>query len=240
MAHQPGDSVCVMRSVLGLGEAPQPFYKTRIVDVVPHGVTVSMPDGTASHRIPSAKVEIGYGVLIIRVGDYDGSSPLDPLARSLKDYSSMILPGDNTRLLELRTLEEFEKLWAIYHAAYHQVILVSHGDENCMVFGDNEVTASDLVEVLNAQPTTPKEFIGLGCNTGDAAFARVFSSATCVSRFMASYHTVSPCTASVFVQTYLHERLIAVRTPNVAFRNARSDLYSAASYRKWVGGRLIN
>jgi hypothetical protein len=197
-----------------------------------------MPGGQLSAAIRPTKLELGYGILIIRIGDYDGSSPLDPLAKSLLHYCRVILPGDDTRLIELRTLEELDMLWKRDHAAYHQVVLVSHGDKDCIVFGDKDVSAADLAKVLDAHTTTPKEFIGLGCNTGHANFAREFSRSASVSRFIASYHTVNSCTASLFAQTYFHERLIAVHTPNVSFKNARTALYSAASYRQWIDGAL--
>lgn len=239
MAFRVGDQVYVARSLLNLDENEiSPFYRTVIRARQQRSVKVDMPDGAISDYIATSKIVSNFGVLIVRIGDFNEEGLIDPLAKSILHYCRMLLPGDSVRLVELRTENELSKLWADFHGMCHQVVLIGHGSPDGFLFGQTNVSSETLVEIFCTPNPSPKEFISLGCKTGYASFGKRFSRAPCVSHLIAPYHSVHGCGASLFTQTYFHERLLATRSAKVAFKHAREDLYGAASFRLWENGKL--
>ena len=239
MAIQVGDQVYVTRSLLDLDENDiSPFYRTVVRTRQDRSVQVDKPDGTLSNQIATSKVASNFGVLIVRIGDFNEDGLIDPLAKSVLHYCRMLLPGDSVRMIELRTEGELTRLWADFHGMCHQVVIIGHGSPGGFLFGENSVSPDRLVEILCAPRPSAKEFISLGCQTGYASFGKVFSRATCVSHFISPYHSVHGCVASLFTQTFLHERLLANCSAKVAFKHAREDLKGAASFRLWENGNL--
>lgn len=239
MAFQIGEQVYVPRSVLGLDEnAISPFHRTTVRARNERSVQVDLPDGSRSRLIATSKVSASFGVLIIRIGDFNEDGLIDPLAKSILHYCRMLLPGDAVRLVELRTEQELVRLWNDAHAVCKQVVIVGHGPPNGYLFGENSISPSRLADILCGPAAAPKEFVSLGCQTGLASFGKSFSKAACVSHFLAPFHSVHGCAASLFTKTYLHERLLAASSPKVAFKRARERLEGAASFRLWQGGNL--
>jgi len=239
MPLQIGDQVYVRRSLLDLEDDDiSPFYRTTIRVRQDRSVQVDKPDGNLSGRIATSKVATNFGVLIIRIGDFNEDGLLDPLAKSVLHYCRMLLPGDSVRLIELRTEAELITLWQMLHGMCEQVVLVGHGDAGGFLFGNENVAPAQLAEIFSAPNPTPKEFISLGCQTGKAEFGKVFSAAPCASEFIAPFHSVHGCIASLFTQTYLSERLLGSYSAKVAFRHARDDLLGAVSFRLWRNGNL--
>jgi len=239
MPLQIGDQVFVRRSLLGLGDdAISPFYRTTIRARRDRSVQVDKPDGALSDEIATSKVATNFGVLIVRIGDFNEDGLLDPLAKSVLHYCRMLLPGDSVRLIELRTEGELVNLWGNYHGMCQQVVLVGHGGGRGFLFGNQNIGPARLAGIFNAPTPTPKEFISLGCQTGVAAFGKTFSISPCVSHFIAPFDSVHGCIASLFTQTYLNERLLASRSTKVAFNHARDDLLGAVSFRLWKSAKL--
>lgn len=239
MALQIGDQVWIRQTLLGLeDDGIHPFYRTTIRARHNRSVQVDKPDGTLSANIATSKVVTGFGVLIVRIGDFNEDGLLDPLAKSVLHYCRMLLPGDSVRLIELRTEAELVALWGNLHRMYEQVVLVGHADSTGFRFGNQRIDPQQLANIFNAPNPTPKEFVSLGCRTGTAAFGKAFSDARCVSHFIAPFHSVHGCIASLFTQTYLSERLLAACSPKVAFNHARHDLLGAVSFRLWQKAKL--
>ncbi len=239
MAFAIGDQVYVARSILGLDENDiSPFLRTTIRARNNRSVQVDLPNGVLSNGIATSKVAANFGVLIIRIGDFNEDGLLDPLAKSVLHYCRMLLPGDSVQLIELRTEGELVTLWGNIHGMCQQVVIVGHGAPGGFLFGSENVTPQRLAEIFDAPNPTRKEFISLGCQTGYQAFGQPFSLARCVSHFLAPFHSVHGCVASLFTQTFLNERLLASRSTKVAFKHARSDLKGAASFRLWENGNL--
>jgi len=239
MAFDIGDRVFVARSLLGLDEDDiSPFYRTIIRTRQERSVQVDKPDGSLSDAIATSKVAANFGVLIMRIGDYNEDGLLDPLAKSVLHYCRMLLPGDSVRLIELRTEEELQRLWIMLHHMCQQVVIVGHGAPNGIRFGNVNISPQRLGEIFSAPNPDRKEFISLGCKTGYADFGRSISQTPCVSHFLAPFHSVHGCVASLFTQTFLNERLLGSRSTKVAFKRARSDLKGAASFRLWEDGKL--
>ncbi len=239
MPLEVGDQIYVRRSLLSLDDDDiSPFYRTTIRARQDRSVQVDRPDGSLSNRIATSKVVTRFGVLIIRIGDFNEDGLLDPLAKSILHYCRMLLPGDSVRLIELRTEAELVALWGGLHGMCQQVVLVGHGDSTGFLFGNLTINPEQLANIFGAPNPTPKEFISLGCHTGMAAFGKMFSNAQCVSHFVAPFHSVHGCVASLFTQTYLNERLLAACSPKVAFKHARHDLLGAVSFRLWQNAKL--
>lgn len=239
MALQIGDQVYVRRSLLGLDEdGISPFYRTKVRERQNRSVQVDKPDGSLSDQIATSKVATNFGVLIIRIGDFNEEGLLDPLAKSVLHYCRMLLPGDSVRLIELRTVTELASLWGKYHGMCQQVVIIGHGDAEGFLFGNDNIGADRLGKIFDDPSPFPKEFISLGCQTGKAGFGKTFSAARCASHLIAPFHSVHGCVASLFAQTYLNERLLASCSPKVAFKHARDDLLGAATFRLWQDANL--
>lgn len=240
MSLKKGTQVYVSRRTLDLDDNDiSPFYRTAVYDRKGKSVRVSLPDGTLSKPIASSKVALNFGVLIIRIGDFNEDGLLDPLAKSILQYCRMLLPGDSVRLIELRSINELNKLWFDFHRICEQVVLIWHGSREGFLFGKDDVSAEQLVNVFSSAKPSKKEFISLGCNTGYADFGKVFSRGSCVSHFLAPFHSVHGCVASLFTQSYLHDRLLAAFSTKIAFNHARQNLIGAASFRLWKDGNLL-
>lgn len=234
-----GDDVYVARKTLHLSDdGISPFHRTIIRDRQDRSVKVDLPNGQLSDWVATSKVSDGFGVLIVRIGDYNEDGLLAPLAKAVLHYCRMLLPPDGVRLVELRTEQELTALWAMHHALAKQVVLIGHGAPEGFLFGQTNITPDRLVEIFSAPNPSAKEFISLGCQTGFASFGKRFSEAAFVSDFIAPFHSIHGCAASLFMQTYLNERLLAVASPKVAFNRARNDLLGAASFRLWRNGAL--
>jgi hypothetical protein len=239
MPLQVGDQVYVRRSLLGLEDDDiSPFYRTNIRARQDRSVQVDKPDGSLSEPIAISKIATNFGVLIVRIGDFNEDGLLDPLAKSVLHYCRMLLPSDSVRLIELRTELELVALWEKVHGICQQVVLVGHGGPSGFLFGEEEVNPERLANIISGPNPTPKEFISLGCQTGVAGFGKAFSSSPRASHFIAPFHSVRGCVASLFTQTYLNERLLASYSPKVAFNHARDDLLGAVSFRLWQNGTL--
>ena len=239
MAFNIGDNVYVPRALLGLGENDvSPFYRTVVRERERRSVRVDLPDGVLSELVATSRISANFGVLIVRIGDFNEEGLIDPLAKSILNYTRMLLPGDSVRVIELRTRAEFSVLWEKYHGMCQQVIIIGHGSNRGLFFGNEEVLADDFVALLEEPNPLAKEYISLACQTGFAAFGQQISLSPVVSRFIAPFHSVHGCVASLFASTYLHERILASCSAQVAFNHARKDLLGAASFRLWTNGNL--
>lgn len=241
MAFQVGDQVFVPRQTIGLDpNYHSPFYQTTIHERVPGGrsVRIELPGGLLSDPISTKKLSRSFGVLIARIGDFREDGLLKPLSKSVMNYASMLLPDASVKLIELRTTSEFDRLWREYHGMCEQLIVIGHGYEHGLIFGEDEVPATRFRELLEAPNPSRKEVLSLACKTGYAGVGKELSGSPIVSHFMAPFHSVHGCVASLFASSYLHERLLAHFSVKVAFNHARNDLLGAASFRLWENGSL--
>jgi hypothetical protein len=239
MAIEIGDTVYVPRTAVDLDPNEiSPFLQSVVRDRQNRSVQVDLPDGTLSDFIATSKVTKNFGVLIVRIGDFAEEALLDPLAKVVLNYLRMLLPDDSVRLVELRTTDEFATLWGKYHAMCEQIIIIGHGSTNGIYFGDSEILADDFVDLLEAPNPGAKELISLACKTGYSSFGQKVSRSAKVSHMIGPFHSVHGCVGSLFASTYLHERLLASRSPKVAFKHARNELVGATSFRLWTNGNL--
>jgi hypothetical protein len=233
------DRVFVPRTLLGLDpQGPSPFHRTVVRHKHQRSVRVELPNGSMSARIGTSRIFRNLGLLIIRVGDYEEQTLLDPLTKSVLQFCRILLPDDHVLATEVRTIEELRFLWNKHHRVVQQVILIGHGSPRSMRFGSDDIDANEFIETLAAANPAPKEFISLCCKTGQAPFAKPISEAALCVDFLAPYHSVHGCIASQFCQNYMTLRLLDGMTTGSAFNKTRKNLIGAASFRRWHNGKL--
>ncbi len=234
--------VYVPRSAVGLDPSTPawPFLKTKVrqiqelsvkLDISPYPLTVSDWVGTS-------KICLRLGVLIVRIGDYKEADLIDPLCKSVLHFCRMLLPGDSVQVIVVRTVQELTHFWNGIHAGFEQVILIGHGDKIHIYFGNEGVSASALVQLLEKPSPSPKEFVSLCCQTGQSSFGKSLSLSSACGALLAPFHSIHGVTASQFCQTYLTRRLLEGRSIGIAFNQARETLLDAASFRLWQNGIL--
>lgn len=236
---QPGDRVFVPRSLLGMDQnAPSAFCEATVENRQNRSVRVRLANGDVSDWIGASRISKNVGVLIFRIGDFHESMLLDPLFKSILQFSRLLLPDDHVRAIEVRTLEEFRYFWLQEHDAYQQVVLIGHGSPKSIRFGANDVDAETLIDAFRVPDVKPKELISLCCETGQAPFGKAMSAESFCEDFMAPYHNVHGCVAAQFCQDYLTRRFLDGHTTGTAFKKARENLVGTVIFRRWHNGRL--
>ena len=103
-----GDWVYASKARLELpADGPSAFVRVKVQSVVERSLIVELPGGTLSEPIASSSVHTNVGIQIVRVGDFDTEvSLLDPLAKSLLQFSRLLVSDDSVVLREVRSREE--------------------------------------------------------------------------------------------------------------------------------------
>ena len=234
-----GDKVYVPRTLLGMDlNHPSVFYEADVVEKIDRSVRIKLHNGNYSKKIAVSHVSKNVGVIIFRIGDYKETLLLNPLYNSVVQFLKMLLPDDHVRALEIRTLEELIYYWNEAHAAYQQLVIIGHGSSESITFGENRCRVDKIVEYLDKQNVVSKEIISLCCETGKAPFAKTISFSNFCDFFIAPFGSLHGCTASQFAQNYFMRRMLAAETPTTAFKNTRSHIKNAATFRFWKNGEL--
>jgi len=236
-----GDNVYVPRSRVGLHfDSPSAFYKGAIQVLNKHSIRVSLPKGALSSSISKSVARKTLGVLILQIGDYETEvCLLKPLTKSILQYFRLLLSDDELRHFSVRSLSEFKSYWIKNHALISHVVLIGHGKNDSILFGQDWIKAEAIRKDLEAINSTPKQFLSLCCQTGYAAFAKSFSNSQRCDSFIAPFHSIHGAMASQFCQTYFAHHLLRGQTTRTAFKQAREGTPNAAEYRLWRNGKLI-
>lgn len=183
------------------------------------------------------------GLLVLRVGDLTTETTLlDPLAKSVLQFVRLLLPDNDVRAVNIRTLEELHAHWSSYHGSTSHVVLVGHGSNTSLSFLAGAVPAKDLASGLLAlaPQTPPKTWISLACLTGRAGFARPFSQSAICRDLVAPYTSVHGAAASQFCQSLLAEHLLDGYELPYAYRRAVKTASGGRSFRRWRDGKQIS
>ena len=234
-----GDTVYVPWSRLGLADGgdgkPYAISTATVAKVENRTVHLNIP-GEGERSVASSADEAG--IAIIRIGDYQTETTLlDPLAKSVLQYCRLLVADDTVRLWELRTETELQQFWSINHSAYRHVILIAHGGPDGLMFGDQPLPADQLGQVFAVEGQSPKIFLSLSCQTGQAAFSRQFSKSPGCETLIAPFGSIHGAVASQFCQTFMGFHLIEGRT-KVAFNRTRESVPSGARFRLWQKGKM--
>lgn len=216
------------------------LYKTKIVSRNGKSACVELPGGAVSQSIGVSRLHADVGILIISIGDFQTETALlDPLSKSVLQFCRLLLPDDQVAGVKIRSVAELRAYWLKVHRAYTHVILIGHGDKDCLGFGvDGDVDMSGLEALFKYRGAKPKSFISLCCKTGYAEFGKAFSCFPVCKNLTAPFNSVHGATASQFCQTMLTWMLLEGCTTKVAFKKARSSVPGAVSFRLWKNGVL--
>lgn len=238
-----GDVVFVPWSRVGLDPAGvSALAKATVAEVVGKRIVLNLPGGTQSPPVGASLVHRDAAVLLVRIGDFQTEmSLLDPLAKSLLQYLRLLLPDDSVRLLELRSLAEFDQAWPQHAPAFSHVVLIGHGSQGSVTFGvEGRVSSSDLALHMAVQPVRQWSFLSLCCQTGYAEFAKRFSAEPLCREIVAPFNSVHGAIASQFAQSFFAFHFIEGETASVAFRHARTGTPGAVSFRLWRKEKLTS
>lgn len=182
------------------------------------------------------------GFLVLRVGDLNTETLLlDPLAKSVLQFMRLLVPDEDLRSVELRTMAELKFHWAANHGSTSHVVLIGHGSSAGLAFvGDGLVHASDLAAELEAAGTgsSAKAFISLACLTGRADFGKPFSNSSVCSDFIGPFQSVHGAAASQFLQSLLTEHLLGGVELGYAYNRVAKGLSGARRFRRWRKGEM--
>lgn len=235
------DVVYVPRSRVGLDDNSQSaFYSGKVIDVTERSVKLLLPEGKISEDIPTSAIQRNIKVIIIKIGDFDTEDTLlDPLQKSVSFYFKLLLSDDELVFRSVRTTEELSIIWQKEHSVISHVIIIGHGKENAIKFGDKWIESIDIGKILSLNDVSPKQFMSLCCKTGYADFGKDFSKSPVCESLIAPFHSVHGSIASQFCQTFFAYHLLLGKTTGVAFKHAREVTPGAVSFRLWKNEKLL-
>jgi hypothetical protein len=240
-----GEEVFVSRKRLGLaGVTESSFLRTTVVSAplpTQRTVEVDLLDGGNTTRVATSACHRRIGVCIYEVGDVTSESGLlDPMRKSIVQYSRLLLPHDSLVSRTVRSLEELRACWANHdHTGCSHVVLVGHGSEVGVHFAvGNLVSAGDLGAVFAVPGEECPTFISLCCRTGYASYAKPFQGSSGCGVLIAPFHSVHGAIACQFLQDYLGHHFLDGCTFKVAYNKAQAQIPSGVHFRFWENGVL--
>ena len=203
-------------------------------------IRVDLGRHSSSDWIATSAAHKLLGVYLVRIGDLSTEDDLlDPLLKSILQYSRLLLPDDHVRAVRVRSLKELQYLWRKEGGAYSHVALIGHGRADAIRFGIDEwARAEQFGELFEDAEQFGRVFVSLCCSTGRKPFAAAFSSTKCCSCLIAPFQSVHGAIASQFCQTFLAYHLLEGRTATVAYNRARSSTAGSTKFRLWRKGTL--
>jgi hypothetical protein len=224
----------------GLDGSSVALYRTKVVDVSLRKMRVQLPDGQVSDWLGSALVHRSLGILVLSIGDFETEATLlDPLAKSVTQFCRLLVPDDQVRAVQVRSIDELKALWQREQAVCSHVIWIAHGSETGLRFGvGGWIGANTLVDVLRVRGAPRKVYVSLCCKTGYKSFGSTMSRSAICSDFVGPFQSVQGAVASQFCQTLLTSHFLEGRSVGVAFRDAGQSVPGSASFRLWKAGRL--
>jgi hypothetical protein len=224
-----------------LKDWPYSLYRTNVTHTRNKSIKVRLPNGEESEYFGSSCAHTNTGIIIITIGDIASESTLlEPLRKSVLQFSRLLLPDDCILSLFCRSFEEFEKLWDYYSCSYSYLILIGHGSQNGITFAvSDEIEATELKDTFDKSSCPPKHIISLCCKTGYKNFGHNISQSNKCIDFIAPFQSIHGAEASQFVQTYLIKHLLEGKSSKVAFKNSNALFASKNKFRMWVNGKHI-
>jgi hypothetical protein len=233
------DTAYLPSSLLPDGDAyPTSIYRTTITGINAKSVQVKLRDGTNSNWLASSKLHSNLGIAIITIGDFSTEvTLLNPLAKSILQFSRLLLDDSSVTAITVRSIGELSAWWNKNQAAYSHIVLIGHGSKNDINFAyGGQRTPSDFQRRVFANSSDKKTFISLCCETGKNNFAREFSKIPVCSYLLAPFHSIHGAVASQFFQTYMCWHLLHGKTTGIAFNKAAATVPGKDIFRLWKGG----
>jgi hypothetical protein len=236
------DTCYIPSSVLPNGsDYPSSIYRTTINQIQSKSVKVRLRDGTNSDWIASSKIHKNLGIAIITIGDFSTEETLlNPLAKSILQFSRLLLDDSSVTAIRIRAIGELGAWWIKNQAAYSHIVLIGHGSPNDINFAyGGKRTPSDFQRRVLSTNVNKKTFISLCCETGKNKFAQEFSSIPACDFLVAPFHSIHGAVASQFFQTYMCWHLLHGKTTSIAFKKAAATVSGSDIFRLWKNGNKI-
>jgi hypothetical protein len=239
--YKVGDTVLVPTSKFKeLTNQPYALYETKVCGIDKKSIRVDLPNSTQSALFGSSLAHTNYGIIIITIGDMQTElSLLDPLKKSILQFSRLLFKDESVISFSCRSKVEFEKLWKLNSCSFSYIILIGHGSDNGIHFGvDGLIKADEFVKILDGETCPPKHIISLCCKTGYQKFGGVLSKANNCIDFIAPHQSIHGAEASQFIQTFFIKHLLEGKSIKVAYKNANDLMASNKNFRLWEKGVL--
>ena len=240
---QVNDSIFVPTFQQGmLNNYPFAFFKTTVKQVEGRSIIFEYGDKLIKVGSGMCHKNISILILILNIGDFQTEATLlDPLAKSVLQYSRLLFDDSYVKHYKVRTLEELKYLWAKEHNVYTHIVMIGHGCKNGFIFNDKIVSVQELKSIFDAPSKLhPKVFISLCCKTGKKSVAEEFSKMKVCSCFIAPFSSIHGVNASLFLQTLFANHFLNGNSINVACKNTLKGMKSSVPFRVWEDGVLGN
>lgn len=235
---QVGDMVFLPATRVGDQSGVSAVRQYRVVERNTRSLKVERPGGAYSRWIGTSAAHRLLGIYIVRIGDFATEDVLlDPLLKSVLQFTRLLLPDEYVRAIEVRSSDELQHFWSRDSGAYSHVILIGHGGPNGLQFGSQWVPAKDVAETFAADAIR-RTFVSLCCATGKASFGRAFSASPCCGSLVAPFHSVHGAVASQFCQSFLTHHLLEGVTTAVAYNRAHPSTPGGTIFRLWRNGAM--
>jgi hypothetical protein len=234
-----GQTVYVPSILLPNGERyPTCLYRTTIAATQDRSARVALTGGVNSEWIATSKIHDNAGIVIITIGDFSTEETLlNPLSKSVLQFSRLLLDDSSVTSLRVRSVGELGAWWALNHDAYSHVVLIGHGSPNSIHFGHGGACSAAEFQQHALNCGGGKTFISLSCETGKAAFAKPFSLHPACNSLIAPYHSVHGAVASQFFETFMCCQLLYGKSITVAFKKAAETVPGTDIFRLWKDGK---
>lgn len=235
----PNDTVYIPSSLLPDGDNyPTSIYRTSVTQIQAKSVKVRLRDGSESDWIASSKPHGNLGIAIITIGDFSTEETLlNPLAKSILQFSRLLLDDSSVTSIRVRSIGELGAWWAKNELAYSHIVFIGHGSPNDIFFAYGGArTPSDFHRRVLSVAKSKKTFISLCCETGKNSFSSAFSAIPACGHLIAPFHSIHGAVASQFFQTYMCWHLLYGKTTKVAFNKAASTVPGTDIFRLWKDG----
>ena len=237
-----GDTVHVPCSKFeGLEGHSTALYTTKVVEVKDKSIKVNLPKQEVSEFFGASFAHKKIGLIIINIGDFETEdSLLNPLSKSVLQYSRLLLPDDSIRQVRVRSIAELKTIWHKNQGAYTHLVLIGHGQKDGIKFGVDGLVSAEKIneEVIRKWGGSKKTIISLCCKSAYKEFGGQVSSCAQCSYFIGPYHSVHGAVASQFYQTFFTHHLIEGKSVVVAFKRARNSVAGNSSFRLWESNKL--
>ena len=157
-----GDTGYLPSSLLPNGNAyPSSIYRTTVTQIQAKSVKVRLRDGTDSDWLASSKLHANLGIAIITIGDFDTEETLlNPLAKSILQFSRLLLDDSSVTAIRIRAIGELSAWWSKNQAAYSHIVFIGHGSPTDINFAyGGQRTPTDFQRRVFSTNPSKKAFI---------------------------------------------------------------------------------
>jgi len=238
MSININDTVHVPAIKAGLdSQYPFAMVSGKVISKTSSTVKIDIPqNGGICKNISIALVRKKLGIFIIQIGDMETEeSLLDPLRKSILQFTRLLLSDDYIRCISIRSIEEFKFFWEKEQALMSHIVFIGHGSANSIFFGRNEINVKDIKKIIssNGRVEEAKQIISLCCKTGGAWFGKVLSGERVSEVFIGPSGSVHAANASQFYQSYMTYNLLSGYSTEVAYDYARVSNPGLSEFNLW-------